>query len=121
VRTRITLGVARLTYAGAIILMIWHWSEKILEDKLSPSPTMTLPFMNPKAAGSLSANWFLARLASVHRKPHGLFVVTPDMGPSFVETLSVGKFHSVGRVTAGKMNTLAVHSGLDLRRQIRAF
>ena len=73
------------------------------------------------ASAGVSYNKFLAKLASDHRKPDGLFVITPRMGPSFVEDLPVGKFHGVGPVTAAKMNALGIHTGIDLRRQSRAF
>ncbi len=69
----------------------------------------------------MSYNRFLAKLASDHRKPDGLFVITPKMGPAFVEDLPVGKFHDVGPVTAAKMNRLGIHTGLDLRAQPLAF
>src|SRR5271166_4777708 len=55
------------------------------------------------ASAGVSYNKFLAKLASDHRKPDGLFVITPKMGPAFVEILPVRKFHGVGRATAAKM------------------
>ena len=73
------------------------------------------------ASAGVSYNKFLANLASDHRKPDGLFVITPKMGAAFVENLAVGKFHGVGPVTAAKMNALGIHTGRDLRRQSRAF
>ncbi len=73
------------------------------------------------ASAGVSYNKFLAKLASDHRKPDGLFVITPRMGPGFVEDLPVGKFHGVGPVTAARMTTLGIHTGLDLRRQSREF
>jgi DNA polymerase IV len=73
------------------------------------------------ASAGVSYNKFLAKLASDHRKPDGLFVITPSMGPAFVEELPVGKFHGVGPVTAAKMNKLGIHTGHDLRRQTREF
>ena len=73
------------------------------------------------ASAGVSYNKFLAKLASDYRKPDGLFVITPQMGPDFVAELAVGKFHGVGRVTAAKMNKLGIHTGLDLRRQTREF
>jgi DNA polymerase-4 len=69
------------------------------------------------ASAGVSYNKFLAKLASDHRKPDGIFVITPRMGPDFVETLPVGKFHGVGPVTATKMNDLGIFTGLDLRQQ----
>jgi DNA polymerase-4 len=73
------------------------------------------------ASAGVSYNKFLAKLASDHHKPDGLFVITPKMGPAFVEDLPVGKFHGVGPVTAARMNALGIHTGLDLRRQSRTF
>src|SRR5215472_13874496 len=54
------------------------------------------------ASAGVSYNKFLAKLASDHRKPDGLFVITPKMGPAFVEALPVRKFHGVGPATARK-------------------
>ncbi|MGA9488501.1 MAG: DNA polymerase IV, partial [Methylocella sp.] len=62
-----------------------------------------------------------AKLASDHRKPDGLFVITPAMGPAFVEELNVGRFHGIGPVTAAKMNRLGIFTGLDLKAQTQAF
>ena len=73
------------------------------------------------ASAGVSYNKFLAKLASDYRKPDGLFIITPKMGSAFVEDLRVGKFHGVGPVTAARMNALGIHTGLDLRRQSRAF
>lgn len=69
------------------------------------------------ASAGVSYNKFLAKLASDYRKPDGLFVITPRMGPAFVESLPVGKFHGIGPATTAKMNRLAIHTGLDLRSQ----
>ena len=68
------------------------------------------------ASAGVSYNKFLAKLASDHRKPDGLFGVHPRMGPGFVEDLAVGKFHGVGPVTAARMNALGIRTGSDLRR-----
>ena len=73
------------------------------------------------ASAGVSYNKFLAKLASDHRKPDGLFVITPKMGPEFVETLPVRKFHGVGPATAAKMQRLGIKTGLDLRAQTLAF
>jgi DNA polymerase-4 len=72
------------------------------------------------ASAGVSYNKFLAKLASDHRKPDGLFVITPAMGPEFVETLPVRKFHGVGPATAARMGRLGIKTGLDLRAQTLA-
>ena len=59
----------------------------------------------------------MAKLASDHRKPNGQYVITPGMGPAFVEGLPVGKFHGIGPATAAKFNALGIHTGLDIRNQ----
>ena len=73
------------------------------------------------ASAGVSYNKFLAKLASDYRKPDGLFVITPAMGPGFVETLSVERFHGVGPATAAKMNRLGIFTALDLRAKDEAF
>jgi DNA polymerase IV len=73
------------------------------------------------ASAGVSYNKFLAKLASDHRKPDGLFVITPKMGPAFVEHLPIARFHGVGPVTAARMNALGIHTGLDLRHQSKEF
>ena len=73
------------------------------------------------ASAGVSYNKFLAKLASDYRKPDGLFVITPRMGPAFVEALPVARFHGVGPATTRKMNRLGIHTGLDLRERPLAF
>jgi DNA polymerase-4 len=73
------------------------------------------------ASAGISYNKFLAKLASDHRKPNGQYVITPEMGPAFVEALPVGKFHGIGPATSGKMNSLGLHTGLDMRNQTLEF
>ncbi len=68
------------------------------------------------ASAGVSYNKFLAKLASDHRKPDGLFVIPPRLGPDFVATLPIGKFHGIGPVTAARMNALGITTGADLRR-----
>jgi DNA polymerase-4 len=73
------------------------------------------------ASAGISYNKFLAKLASDHRKPNGQYVITPEMGPAFVEALSVGKFHGIGPATSAKMNSLGLRTGLDMRNQTLEF
>jgi DNA polymerase-4 len=73
------------------------------------------------ASAGISYNKFLAKLASDYRKPNGQYVITPEMGPAFVEALPVGKFHGIGPATSAKMNSLGLHTGLDMRNQSLEF
>ncbi|MGJ4882267.1 DNA polymerase IV [Bradyrhizobium sp. HKCCYLRH1065] len=73
------------------------------------------------ASAGISYNKFLAKLASDHRKPNGQYVISPEMGPAFVEGLPVGRFHGIGPATAAKFNALGIHTGLDIRNQTLPF
>jgi DNA polymerase IV len=73
------------------------------------------------ASAGISYNKFLAKLASDHRKPNGQYVISPEMGPAFVEKLPVGKFHGIGPATATKFNAFGIWTGLDIRNQSFAF
>ena len=66
-------------------------------------------------------NKFLAKLASDMRKPNGQFVIPPQRGEEFIESLPVKKFHGVGPVTAEKLNALGILTGADLKAQPLAF
>ena len=67
------------------------------------------------ASAGVSYCKFIAKLASDHRKPDGLCVITPEKGPDFVASLPVARFHGVGPVTAQKMENLGIVTGADLR------
>ena len=67
------------------------------------------------ASAGVSYCKFIAKLASDHRKPDGLCVITPEKGADFVASLPVARFHGVGPVTAKKMERLGIHTGADLR------
>lgn len=73
------------------------------------------------ASAGISYNKFLAKLASDHRKPNGQYVITPETGPAFVETLPIGKFHGIGPATSARMNALGIFTGLDMRNQTLEF
>jgi DNA polymerase-4 len=73
------------------------------------------------ASAGISYNKFLAKLASDHRKPNGQYVISPEMGPAFVEALPVGKFHGIGPATSTKMNALGIFTGMDMRKQTLEF
>ena len=67
------------------------------------------------ASAGVSYCKFMAKLASDHRKPDGLCVITPEKGADFVASLPVARFHGVGPVTARKMEQLGILTGADLR------
>ena len=67
------------------------------------------------ASAGVSYNKFLAKVASDHRKPDALFVITPAMGPAFVEALPIGQFRGVGPAIEAKMKRLGIHNGADLK------
>ena len=73
------------------------------------------------ASAGISYNKFLAKLASDQHKPNGQFVITPKMGPSFVQDLPVERFHGIGPATSAKMNRLGIFSGMDIRNQTLEF
>ncbi|TDT92505.1 DNA polymerase-4 [Azorhizobium sp. AG788] len=67
------------------------------------------------ASAGISYCKFLAKTASDLNKPNGQAVITPRMGPAFIEALPVKKFHGVGPATAAKMARLGIATGADLR------
>ncbi len=67
------------------------------------------------ASAGVSYNKFLAKLASDVNKPDGLFVITPEQGPAYVEQLPVGRFHGIGKATERKMHNLHIKMGQDLK------
>jgi DNA polymerase-4 len=73
------------------------------------------------ASAGVSYNKFLAKMASGERKPDGLFVITPKMGPAYVEALPVGKFHGIGPATRAKLEGLGIYTGADLKARTLEF
>ncbi len=73
------------------------------------------------ASAGVSYNKFLAKIASDHRKPDGIFVILPQEGEAFVTQLPIERFHGIGRVTAQKMHSLGVMTGADLKSKSEEF
>ncbi len=68
------------------------------------------------ASAGVSYNKFLAKIASDINKPDGLYLITPEQGPGFVERLEIGKFHGIGKATEKKMHALGIKTGVDLKQ-----
>lgn len=66
------------------------------------------------ASAGVSYNKMLAKLASAHRKPDGLTVITQQEAPAFLEALPVGKIFGVGEVTQARLKELGVTTGKEL-------
>jgi len=69
------------------------------------------------ASAGVSYNKFLAKVASDMDKPDGLVVIPPKKAREVLETLPIGKFHGIGKVTEKKMKNLGIHCGKDLKAQ----
>lgn len=68
------------------------------------------------ASAGVSYNKFLAKIASDIDKPDGLYLITPEHGPKFVEQLAIGKFNGIGQATEKKMHALGIRTGSDLKK-----
>lgn len=68
------------------------------------------------ASAGVSYNKFLAKVASDFRKPDGMTIITPEMADDFIDTLPIGKFYGIGKVTERKMLELGIRTGADLKR-----
>jgi DNA polymerase-4 len=72
--------------------------------------------LNLTASAGVAPNKFLAKIASDWKKPDGLFVIQPDDVNSFLLPLPVGRLPGVGKVTEGKLKSLAIDTVGDLRK-----
>lgn len=68
------------------------------------------------ASAGVSFNKFLAKVASDQNKPDGMTVIRPEEAIEFLDSLKIGRFYGVGKVTEEKMNRLGIRTGADLRR-----
>lgn len=68
------------------------------------------------ASAGISYNKFLAKIASDKGKPDGLYLITPEQGPEFVENLPIGQFHGIGHSTEKKLLELGIQTGKDLKQ-----
>jgi DNA polymerase-4 len=68
------------------------------------------------ASAGISYNKFLAKIASDIDKPNGLYLIKPNQGAKFVESLAIGQFHGVGPSTEKRMHQLGIYTGKDLKQ-----
>ena len=71
--------------------------------------------LNLVASAGVSYNKFLAKIASDYRKPDGLCTIHPSQALDFIAKLPIEDFWGVGPVTAGKMHSMGIHTGAQLR------
>ncbi|WP_290454143.1 DNA polymerase IV, partial [uncultured Muribaculum sp.] len=71
--------------------------------------------LNLVASAGVSYNKFLAKIASDYRKPDGLCTIHPSQALDFIAKLPIEDFWGVGPVTAGKMHSMGIHTGTQLR------
>lgn len=72
--------------------------------------------LNLIASAGVSYNKFLAKTASDQDKPDGLFIIKPKDGLNFIDSLPIGRFYGVGKVTEEAMKDLGISTGKDLRQ-----
>lgn len=71
------------------------------------------------ASAGVSFNKFFAKVASDLHKPNGLTVILPEHADSFLNTLDIGKFYGVGKVTEKAFQSMGIRNGADLKRLSR--
>ncbi len=67
------------------------------------------------ASAGVSVNKFVAKVASDMHKPNGLTLIPPNRVDEFTAQLKIERFFGIGKVTAEKMKSLGIHTGMDLR------
>lgn len=66
-------------------------------------------------SAGVSYNKFLAKTASEVNKPDGIAVIRPEMAEKFLESLPIGRFFGIGKVSEKRMIALGINNGLDLK------
>ena len=73
------------------------------------------------ASAGISANKFVAKIASDYNKPNGQKTVPPEDVLDFVAALDIKKFYGVGKVMKEKMYRFGIYTGLDLKAKSLEF
>jgi DNA polymerase-4 len=69
------------------------------------------------ASIGISYNKFLAKIASDWKKPNGIFEISQQAAPNFLQSLSVAKISGVGKVTNQKLESFGIKTCGDLRNR----
>ncbi len=67
------------------------------------------------ASVGVAPNKFLAKLASDLDKPDGFVTITEQNKQSILDPLPIGKIWGIGKVTAGSLNQIGIHTVRQLR------
>ena len=73
------------------------------------------------ASAGISANKFVAKIASDYNKPNGQKTINPEEIEAFLEALDINKFYGIGKVTTEKMYQHGIFTGKDLKRKTVAY
>ncbi len=71
------------------------------------------------ASAGISVNKFIAKVASDINKPNGQKLIHPTQIDAFTANLEIKRFFGIGKVTAGRLNDMGIHTGADLRKYTR--
>ena len=77
--------------------------------------------LNLNASAGISNSKFVAKIASDINKPNGQKTIPPEDVLSFLEELPIEKFFGIGKVTASKMYSLGIFTGIDLKKKDEDF
>ena len=69
------------------------------------------------ASAGISANKFVAKIASDYNKPNGQKTINPEEIEDFLEALDIKKFYGIGKITTEKMYQHGIFTGKDLKRK----
>jgi len=83
------------------------WVARLIKQEIKDQLGLT-------SSAGVSYNKFLAKIASDEKKPDGLFVITPENAPSFLETIPVRKIPGVGKITNKKLQLHGIEKGYQL-------
>ncbi len=93
----------------------WDYYRSLLAYRDSPSAELARELKSKfwKLFDTKSGYEQLCQLSSLY----GLTVILPEDAIAFVEQLAIEKFHGIGEVTANKMHSLGIHTGVDLKER----